>query len=208
MVLTGPIVMKFGGTSVADAEAIARVVGIVKGARESSGLPPVVIVSAMSGVTDCLLELTEGSGTPARCPRAQRCCRLVPTPLRSGRARCCRLSSRPMSLAEIGSQLDDLRALLKATGILRAASPSAHDAIAASGELMNSRHPRGGARARRGGDGLGRCAPRRRHGRRPLRRRAAGGRNARGRRRENRPARRRGPGAGASAVSSAPPFRA
>ncbi len=33
MALTGPIVMKFGGTSVADAEAIARVVGIVKAGR-------------------------------------------------------------------------------------------------------------------------------------------------------------------------------
>ena len=50
--------MKFGGTSVADADAISRVVGIVKAARDQSGLPPVVIVSAMSGVTDRLLELT------------------------------------------------------------------------------------------------------------------------------------------------------
>ena len=50
--------MKFGGTSVADPEAIMRVVGIIKAARDSSGLPPVVIVSAMSGVTDRLLELT------------------------------------------------------------------------------------------------------------------------------------------------------
>src|SRR5678816_4847098 len=56
-----PIVMKFGGTSVADAEAITRVVGIVRAARESSGLPPVVIVSAMSGVTDRLLELTQSA---------------------------------------------------------------------------------------------------------------------------------------------------
>src|SRR3954452_21432002 len=55
--LTGPIVMKFGGTSVADVEAITRVVGIIRAARQSSGLPPVVIVSAMSGVTDRLLEL-------------------------------------------------------------------------------------------------------------------------------------------------------
>src|SRR3954467_2860580 len=55
--LTGPIVMKFGGTSVADVEAITRVVAIIRAARESSGLPPVVIVSAMSGVTDRLLEL-------------------------------------------------------------------------------------------------------------------------------------------------------
>ena len=53
--------MKFGGTSVADADAITRVVGIVRAARESSGLPPVVIVSAMSGVTDRLLELTRSA---------------------------------------------------------------------------------------------------------------------------------------------------
>ena len=53
--------MKFGGTSVADAAAIERVVGIVKTARDRSGLPPVVIVSAMSGVTDRLLELTQSA---------------------------------------------------------------------------------------------------------------------------------------------------
>jgi aspartate kinase len=42
-------------------------------------------------------------------------------------------------LVEIAAQLDDLRALLKATAILRAASPSAHDAIVCTGELINSR---------------------------------------------------------------------
>src|SRR5690348_5405743 len=45
-------VLKFGGTSVADAAAIARVVGIVSerpGART-------VVVSALAGVTDALLE--------------------------------------------------------------------------------------------------------------------------------------------------------
>src|SRR4051812_1796511 len=138
MVLSGPIVMKFGGTSVADAEAIARVVGIVKGARESSGLPPVVIVSAMSGVTDRLLELTDAAGRrrdahvlngAADLSRRhfEAVERLLPPEFASD------------VLAEIGSQLDDLRALLKATGILRAASPSAHDAIVCTGELMNSR---------------------------------------------------------------------
>ena len=50
--LAGPIVMKFGGTSVADADAIMRVVGDRQGRARHSGLPPVVIVSAMSGVTD------------------------------------------------------------------------------------------------------------------------------------------------------------
>ena len=44
--------MKFGGTSVQDAEAFARVASIVMGERENS---PVVVTSAMSKVTDALL---------------------------------------------------------------------------------------------------------------------------------------------------------
>jgi aspartate kinase len=134
----GPIVMKFGGTSVADADAIGRVVGIVKAALASSGLPPVVIVSAMSGVTDRLLELTEGAerrrdahvlnGVADLSRRHFEALeRLLPPEAASD------------ALTEIAAHLDDLRALLKATGILRAASPSAHDAIVCTGELMNSR---------------------------------------------------------------------
>lgn len=50
--------MKFGGTSVADAEAMSRVINIVKNQRaENQGdRPPVVVVSAMSKVTDRLVE--------------------------------------------------------------------------------------------------------------------------------------------------------
>jgi aspartate kinase len=44
--------MKFGGTSVADAAAFARVAEIVSGEQENS---PVVVTSAMSKVTDALL---------------------------------------------------------------------------------------------------------------------------------------------------------
>ena len=49
------IVMKFGGTSVADAKAFANVARIVSARVEES---PVVVVSAMSGVTDALLTST------------------------------------------------------------------------------------------------------------------------------------------------------
>ena len=49
------IVMKFGGTSVADATAFENVARIVESERESA---PVVVVSAMSGVTDSLLAAT------------------------------------------------------------------------------------------------------------------------------------------------------
>jgi aspartate kinase len=48
------VVMKFGGTSVEDATAIARTAGIVAG-RVAAGKRPVVVVSAMSKVTDQLL---------------------------------------------------------------------------------------------------------------------------------------------------------
>ncbi len=48
------VVMKFGGTSVEDAAAIARTAAIVAG-RVAAGKRPVVVVSAMSKVTDQLL---------------------------------------------------------------------------------------------------------------------------------------------------------
>ena len=47
-------VMKFGGTSVGDATCIRRAAEIVKAAAERQ--PVVVVVSAMSGVTNRLIE--------------------------------------------------------------------------------------------------------------------------------------------------------
>jgi aspartate kinase len=51
--------MKFGGTSVADAEAFERVAALV---RRHEGVRPVVVVSAMSRVTDALLESVRVAG--------------------------------------------------------------------------------------------------------------------------------------------------
>ncbi|HTC23615.1 MAG TPA: hypothetical protein VK688_04595, partial [Gemmatimonadales bacterium] len=48
------IVCKFGGTSVQDAQAIQRLIGII-GGRVSER--PLVVVSALAGVTDALLGL-------------------------------------------------------------------------------------------------------------------------------------------------------
>ena len=52
------VIMKFGGTSVQDAEAMNRVINIVRNqwADNPDDLPPVVVVSAMSKVTDRLVE--------------------------------------------------------------------------------------------------------------------------------------------------------
>ena len=54
-----PTVMKFGGTSVADAHAFENVARIVSSQRN---VAPVVVVSAMSGVTDALLNATVVAG--------------------------------------------------------------------------------------------------------------------------------------------------
>ena len=51
----GPVVLKFGGTSVADAEAIGRLVRHVGAAHRRARA--VVVVSALSGITDRLLHL-------------------------------------------------------------------------------------------------------------------------------------------------------
>jgi len=57
------IVMKFGGTSVQDAEAIERVAGIVKTRLDQK---PVVVVSAMARVTDQLLAMARAAGSGDR----------------------------------------------------------------------------------------------------------------------------------------------
>jgi aspartate kinase len=57
------IVMKFGGTSVEDAQAIERSARIVKGRLEHK---PAVVVSAMAKVTDQLLAMARAAGAGDR----------------------------------------------------------------------------------------------------------------------------------------------
>ena len=54
------VVMKFGGSSVADAAAIDRVAAIVA-AELARQRTPVVVVSALGGATDALLGLTKAA---------------------------------------------------------------------------------------------------------------------------------------------------
>lgn len=52
------IIMKFGGTSVQDAEAITRVIEIIRGRLDRK---PVVVVSALSKVTDLLYKISDSA---------------------------------------------------------------------------------------------------------------------------------------------------
>ncbi len=131
------VVMKFGGTSVADADAIGRLVSIVKGGLGSGDAPPVVVVSATSGTTDQLLALAADAqrGLPGANAGLDR---VLARHLDLARA----LTSgeRAATLcALIERELEDLRAVLTAVSILRESSPRSLDAVAAVGEIVSSR---------------------------------------------------------------------
>src|ERR1700752_1732421 len=51
--------MKFGGTSVADPDAISRLIGIVRLQQAKGGGAPLVVVSALAKVTDSLVAIAQ-----------------------------------------------------------------------------------------------------------------------------------------------------
>lgn len=132
-----PLVMKFGGTSVADATAMSQVCRIV-GNAVSGGAPVVVVVSAMSGVTDALL---------AACLAARDGdMRAVENGIGGVRSRHWTVvrelfqhEGDAQLLAQLAHEIDDVRAVLTSVGVLHELTPRGTDRVAAAGELMSSR---------------------------------------------------------------------
>jgi len=134
------VIMKFGGTSVQDAEAMNRVVNIVRRqwADNPADLPPVVVVSAMSKVTDRLVETgrlaADGRGDAAEHIVADLLARHlgVTSTLVQGAA-----------LDELNAQLtSDFHALqtdVRLWAELHEVTPAAADTLQAMGELASSR---------------------------------------------------------------------
>ena len=139
--MTDSVVMKFGGTSVADAEAMTRVVNIVRNQWESQpkgGKPPVVVVSALSKVTDGLIRTTDlvrsGDGIKA----AELVKELLDRHIAI--ARTLTSGQRADDLAwALTEQFAQLGARVIALGHDKTVTPADHDAIVATGELASSR---------------------------------------------------------------------
>jgi len=138
------VVMKFGGTSVADQAAIERLMAIVARQREKdvaagdAAPGPVVVVSALSGVTDRLLavaaEAGAGDADGARHSlRALRERHMTVSAVVTDEAR------RAAVQAEIDGEFDELERIVEALGVLREVSPRWLDTIAATGEIVSSR---------------------------------------------------------------------
>jgi aspartate kinase len=130
-------VMKFGGTSVANAEAIGRVVAIVK-AEIERGRAPAVVVSAMSGVTDRLFELSRGAVAGERDVVERALSELRQRDMAVVDALVSEADAEPLR-TKLDEHFDALRAVLTAISILREAPPRSLDEIASTGELVNSR---------------------------------------------------------------------
>jgi aspartate kinase len=125
------IVCKFGGTSVADAQAIGRLVKIVR-ARASER--PVVVVSALARVTDALLALARRAGLADEAELEAGVSALLQRHEQVARE----LPNGAVALEAISS---DGAALRQELGCIRRrmATPAEQDAIAGRGELWSSR---------------------------------------------------------------------
>ncbi|HEX6627595.1 MAG TPA: lysine-sensitive aspartokinase 3 [Gemmatimonadaceae bacterium] len=129
------IVVKFGGTSVGDAEAIERAAAIVKGRLDRQ---PAVVVSALGGATNSLLAIGEQSAKghligalrgveSLRDRHFQQCEKLLGTSAEAAEV-----------AAEMSATFDELASLAEALSVLGHATPRSFDAIAAFGEQLSS----------------------------------------------------------------------
>jgi aspartate kinase len=132
------VVMKFGGTSVADADAIRRLIAIVSAQAAKSGAPPVVVVSAMSTITDQLLKMTAEASRGERASIPDGIDAITQRHL-AAIAELIPESGRAAVTAAVEAEIEELRAMLTALSILREASPRSSDGIASAGELLSSR---------------------------------------------------------------------
>src|SRR5690348_2427404 len=130
-----PHIHKFGGASLADASGVRRAVEIVLAHRPA---PQVVVVSAMGGVTDALLEAarraTRGETSQVRAAAET---------LRTQHAKAARaLVSRGGRLDEllrhIDAAVDELKPLGGGLGLLRELTPRTVDYLVARGERLSA----------------------------------------------------------------------
>lgn len=128
--------MKFGGTSVGDAERVLAVAELVRSRLEAR---PVVVVSALAGVTDLLVEAVAAAARGDR----ERLEPLMATLERKHRwavAGAIEDARRRHDLSlSLDALFEELRQLLRAVRVLGEETPRAADALLAYGELLSSR---------------------------------------------------------------------
>src|SRR5687767_1530680 len=132
------VVQKFGGTSVADPDAVRRLIEIARAARTRDGHGPVLVVSAMSRVTDALLTIAAEAGAAKTDSAMSHVEQLRERHLGMARALAAPGDVATLS-THINEQLDQLVAVVRALAVLREVSFRTLDVVASMGELLSSR---------------------------------------------------------------------
>src|ERR1700682_407321 len=130
-------VMKFGGTSVGNAECIRRAAEIVAPAARQRSV--VVVASAMGGVTNHLIEAAQASaigdmgaaGNLAEKLRQQHL-EAIDTLIGDG-------DKRTQLAAELNQIIEEVTSLCRGTALLRELTPRTLDAISSAGERLAAR---------------------------------------------------------------------
>ncbi len=129
------IVMKFGGTSVANCEAITRSISIVRGKLQQK---PVVVVSALSKVTDLLYKIadaTESANLPLASGHIEALRKrhtALCDELMHGNEFCAK------AIVKVDELCDTLQQLVSAACMLGELTPRSKARIIANGELLSS----------------------------------------------------------------------
>jgi aspartate kinase len=129
------IVLKFGGTSVGDAEAIART-GRIVASRADKGA--IVVVSALAGVTNALIAIAEQSEKGHLIGALRGVEGLRDRHLQQAEALLGSSEACADTCAELSAMIDELAHLSEALATLGDLTPRSLDAMSAYGEKMSS----------------------------------------------------------------------
>src|SRR5580698_198564 len=129
-------VMKFGGTSVGDANCIGRAAAIVK--STAAQRPVVAVVSAMSGVTNRLVAASQKAEQGEQEFISQLIADLHTQHIAALEALTKNPKSREETSSAIREVLGELERLLRGTAMLRELTPRALDAISGIGERLSA----------------------------------------------------------------------
>ena len=130
------IVIKFGGTSVGDAQRVANAIDIVAERKE---LSPIVVVSALSGVTNDLVAASEA----ARACDADRVNQIIAAVRQRHEDVAMRLVQQKFDFFEsfikqLDKQIDQIHTILSGIALLGEITPRAKDKVVAIGEKLSS----------------------------------------------------------------------
>lgn len=132
------IVMKFGGTSVGSADRMEQVVELVSTAK-ARGEEPVVVLSAMSGVTNLLIEGAELALERKLEQSTETIAKIRQKHLEAIDQLFGQNSTKDLLVEDINAKLDELMILYKGVAYLGELSKRSMDAISGMGELLSSR---------------------------------------------------------------------